>query len=151
MEVGAPVWVRDKDGDEAWVAGTVLEKSSSSPCKVQIEVDEEFSEEPLTFTFSADDGEPQSTDVSCLLHNSQYSFAKKYGSPVDRNEYVTNSITLRTNTDNGGVETKVLFYTIFSRFPALTEQTLRFWLFYFCPQFDNLSVIFTDLFYNLST
>lgn len=56
MEVGAPVWVRDKDGDEAWVAGTVLEKSAGKPRTVQIEVDEEFSEEPLTFTFSGDDG-----------------------------------------------------------------------------------------------
>lgn len=63
MEVGAPVWVRDKDGDEAWVAGTVLEKTSGTPCTVQIEVDEEFSEEPLTFTFNADDGEPLFADV----------------------------------------------------------------------------------------
>lgn len=57
MEVGAAVWVRDKEGEEAWVPGTVLEKSAGKPCKVEIEVDEEFSEEPLTFTFSEDDGE----------------------------------------------------------------------------------------------
>lgn len=57
MEVGAAVWVKDKEGEEAWVPGTVLEKSGGKPCKVQIEVDEEFSEEPLTFTFSEDDGE----------------------------------------------------------------------------------------------
>lgn len=57
MEVGANVWVRDREGEEAWVIGTVLEKSEGKPCKVQIEVDEEFSEEPLTFTFSEDDGE----------------------------------------------------------------------------------------------
>lgn len=57
MEVGAAVWVKDKDGEEAWVAGTVLKKSASKPCTVQIEVDEEFSEEPLTFTFSEDDGQ----------------------------------------------------------------------------------------------
>lgn len=63
MEVGAPVWVRDKDGDEAWVAGYVLEKTSGTPCTVQIEVDEEFSEEPLTFTFNADDGKPLFADV----------------------------------------------------------------------------------------
>lgn len=57
MEVGAAVWVRDNEGQLAWVAGTVLEKSTGKPCKVQIEVDEEFSEEPLTFTFNEDDGE----------------------------------------------------------------------------------------------
>lgn len=57
MEVGAAVWVKDKEGEEAWVPGTVLEKSGGKPCTVQIEVDEEFSEEPLTFTFSEDDGE----------------------------------------------------------------------------------------------
>lgn len=51
------MWVKDKEGEEAWVPGTVLEKSGGKPCKVQIEVDEEFSEEPLTFTFSEDDGE----------------------------------------------------------------------------------------------
>lgn len=56
MEVGAPVWVKDTEGDEAWVAGTVLTKSAGKPCTVQIEVDEEFSEEPLSFTFSEDDG-----------------------------------------------------------------------------------------------
>lgn len=57
MEVGAPVWVKDHDGEDAWVAGTVLEKSKGKPCKVKIEVDEEFSEEPLSFTFNEDDGE----------------------------------------------------------------------------------------------
>lgn len=57
MEVGAAVWVKDKKGEEAWVPGTVLEKSAGKPCKVEIEVDEEFSEEPLSFTFSEDDGE----------------------------------------------------------------------------------------------
>lgn len=51
------MWVKDKEGEEAWVPGTVLEKSGGKPCTVQIEVDEEFSEEPLTFTFSEDDGE----------------------------------------------------------------------------------------------
>lgn len=57
MEVGATVWVKDKHGDEAWVVGIVIEKSAGKPCKVEIEVDEEFSEEPLSFTFSEDDGE----------------------------------------------------------------------------------------------
>ncbi|CAM9590046.1 unnamed protein product [Ectocarpus fasciculatus] len=56
MEVGAAVWVKDKEGEEAWVAGTVLEKSAGQPCKVEIEVDEEFSEEPLTFTLREEDG-----------------------------------------------------------------------------------------------
>ncbi|CAM9751488.1 unnamed protein product, partial [Ectocarpus sp. 12 AP-2014] len=56
MEVGAAVWVKDKEGEEAWVAGTVLEKSAGKPCKVEIEVDEEFSEEPLTFTLREEDG-----------------------------------------------------------------------------------------------
>lgn len=57
MEIGAPVWVKDNDGEEAWVAGTVLKKSAGKPCTVKIEVDEEFSEEPLSFTFNEDDGE----------------------------------------------------------------------------------------------
>lgn len=56
MEVGANVWVRDKEGEEAWVAGTVLEKSAGKPCKVEIEVDEDFSEDPLSFTFHEDEG-----------------------------------------------------------------------------------------------
>lgn len=57
MEVGAAVWVRDKEGEEAWVPGTVLEKSTGKPSTVKVEVDEEFSEEPLTFTFGdGDDG-----------------------------------------------------------------------------------------------
>lgn len=63
MEVGAAVWVKDKDGEEAWVAGIVIEKSAGKPCKVEIEVDEEFSEEPLSFTFSEDDGETTSERV----------------------------------------------------------------------------------------
>lgn len=58
MEVGATVWVRDKEGDEAWVAGTVLEKKVKGKAfDVQIEVSEDFSEEPLTFTLSEADGE----------------------------------------------------------------------------------------------
>lgn len=57
MEVGAAVWVKDNEGEEAWVAGTVLEKSAGTPCKVEIEVDEDFSEEPLTFTLREEDGE----------------------------------------------------------------------------------------------
>lgn len=52
------MWVRDKDGEEAWVPGTVLEKVvTGKSCKVEIEVDEEFSEEPLSFTLKEDDGE----------------------------------------------------------------------------------------------
>lgn len=57
MEAGAAVWVKDEEGDEAWIAGTVLEKSAEKPFTVKIEVDEEFSEEPLTFTFDDGDGE----------------------------------------------------------------------------------------------
>lgn len=57
MEIGAAVWVRDKEGEEAWVPGIIMEKSSGKPCSVTVEVDEEFSEEPLTFTLNADDGE----------------------------------------------------------------------------------------------
>lgn len=56
MEIGAAVWVRDKEGDEAWVPGTIMEKSSGKPCKVKIEVDEDFSEEPLTFTLDEQGG-----------------------------------------------------------------------------------------------
>lgn len=56
MEAGAAVWVRDKQ--EAWVAGKVVERSAAGkPCTVKIEVDEDVSEEPLTFTISEDDGE----------------------------------------------------------------------------------------------
>lgn len=66
MEVGANVWVKDKDGEDAWVAGIVIEKSAGKPCKVQIEVDEEFSEEPLTFTFNEDDGE-RATCLVCIF------------------------------------------------------------------------------------
>lgn len=75
MEVGANVWVRDKEGEEAWVMGTVLEKSAGKPCKVEIEVDEDFSEEPLTFTFSEDDGE----FVCSFVRHTFYEKAEKGG------------------------------------------------------------------------
>lgn len=67
MEIGANVWVKDKDGDEAWVAGIVIEKSAGKPCKVEIEVDEEFSEEPLTFTLNEDDGEWESACIFAVF------------------------------------------------------------------------------------
>lgn len=83
MEVGAAVWVKDKEGEEAWIAGTVLEKSADTPCTVQIEVDEEFSEEPLTFTFGNNDGERDSTCMFFCTVIRNVSVASRPKMPTD--------------------------------------------------------------------
>lgn len=56
MEVGTAVWVKDKHGDQAWVPGTVVEKSEKQPFVVKVEVHEDISEEPLSFTLDSKDG-----------------------------------------------------------------------------------------------
>ena len=57
------MWVEDKHGKQGWVEGTVLEKSTGKPCVVKVEVQEDFSEEPLEFTLDDEDG------VSVLQHS----------------------------------------------------------------------------------
>eukprot|EP00611_Tribonema_gayanum_P009874 TRINITY_DN1974_c1_g3_i2.p1 TRINITY_DN1974_c1_g3~~TRINITY_DN1974_c1_g3_i2.p1 ORF type:complete len:174 (+),score=60.19 TRINITY_DN1974_c1_g3_i2:194-715(+) len=53
MEAGARVWVRDKVGEQAWVQGQVLTRIGGT---ITVEVDDEVSEDPLTFKVSDADG-----------------------------------------------------------------------------------------------
>ncbi|CAM9675631.1 unnamed protein product [Chrysoparadoxa australica] len=53
MEPGSDVWVRDTLTNEAWIPGTVTEKTQSY---IKVEVDQNYSEEPLSFDLGTTEG-----------------------------------------------------------------------------------------------
>ena len=57
MDSGAHVWVRDKTGAEAWIAGVIAStKARGTDIVVEVEVDDEYSEENLEFALREEDG-----------------------------------------------------------------------------------------------
>lgn len=76
MEVGTAVWVKDKHGDQAWVPGTVVEKSEKQPFVVKVEVHEDISEEPLSFTLDSKDGRCHWKTARLRSHMLEDSFFK---------------------------------------------------------------------------